>query len=361
VDQPETLHRLTGLVNGYYVSQAICVVARLGIADQLRDGPKYVGQLALATKTHARSLHRLLRLLAGLGIFAEDADGCWRLTEIAELLRSDTPGSLRATACSSGMTFVAFGELLHSVQTGRPGFDKAFGMPLFAYLAAHPDEAMTFDEGLAGFREQAGAAMLQVCDFSAVEQVVDVGGGTGTLLVALLAEYPALKATLLDLPHVVEQARARLAAAGIGDRINLVGGDFFTSVPAGGDVYLLRHVIHDWNDDQAIEILRNCRRAMRKTSKLLLVESVVEPGDQPSLAKSYDLIMLALTGGMERTEQEYHDLLSASGFALERIVATTAGIHVIEAAPQMSEGSEPIIVPSAMGSSVSGRCRSTPW
>jgi ubiquinone/menaquinone biosynthesis C-methylase UbiE len=338
MDQLAPWQPLAELMNGYYVSQAIFVVARLGIADQLRNGPKNVGELARATKTHARSLHRLLRMLAGLGVFAEDADGCWRLTETADLLRSDTPGSLRATAYSSGLTFVAFGELLYSVQTGRPGFDKAFGMPLFAYLAAHPDEAKIFDEGLASFREQAGAAMLQVCDFSAVEQVVDVGGGTGTLLVALLAEYPALKATLFDLPHVVDQARARLAAAGICDRVTLVGGDFFSSVPAGGDVYLLRHVIHDWNDERAIEILRNCRRAMRKTSKLLLVESVVEPGDEPSLAKSYDLIMLAVTGGMERTEQEYHDLLSASGFALERIVATMAGVHVIEAAPHISDG-----------------------
>jgi ubiquinone/menaquinone biosynthesis C-methylase UbiE len=347
-------------MNGYYVSQAICVVARLGIADQLRDGPKDVGQLAHATKTHARSLHRLLRMLAGLGVFAEDADGCWRLTEIAELLRSDTPGSLRATACSSELTFVAFGELLYSVQTGRPGFDKAFGMPLFTYLAAHPEEAKIFDEGLAGFREQAGAAMLQVCDFSAVEKVVDVGGGTGTLLVALLAEYPALKATLFDLPHVVEQARARLAAAGIGDRVTIVGGDFFTSVSAGGDVYLLRHVIHDWDDDQALEILRNCRRAMRKTSQLLLLESVVEPGEEPSLAKSYDLIMLAVTGGMERTEQEYHDLLSASGFDLERVVATTAGIHVIEAAPRMNEGGEPTICTRRDGLESFRTCRSTP-
>src|SRR5262249_39821841 len=152
----------------------------------------------------------------------------------------------------------------------------------------------------------------------------------------LLAEYPALKATLLDLPHVVEQARPRLAAVGIGERVTLVGGDFFTSVPAGGGVDLLRHVLSRWDDEAAVGILPNCRRAMRKSSKLLLLESIVEPGDQPSLAKFYDVIMLAVTGGMERTEQEYHDLLSASGFDLERVVATTAGIHVIEAAPKAS-------------------------
>src|SRR5262249_37799327 len=147
----------------------------------------------------------------------------------------------RAAACSTELTYVAFGELLYSLQTGRPGFDKAFGMPLFEYLAAHPDVARTLDEGRANFREQAGAVMFRVCDFSEVEQVVDVGGGTGTLLVALLAKYAAVRATLLDLPHVVEQARPRLAGAGVSDRVTFVGGDFFTSVPAGGDVYLLRH------------------------------------------------------------------------------------------------------------------------
>jgi hypothetical protein len=334
MDQPPARQRLAGLIGGYYLAQALFVVARLGIADRLADGPEHAGQLARVTRTHARSLHRLLRTLASCGIFAEDDAGRFRLTDLAGWLRGDVPGSLREEAIAVGEThYAAFGELLHSVRTGRPGFDRAFGMPWFDYLAANPEAARSFDAALAGLRSQATAALLDAYDFSEVTTLVDVGGGTGALLAAVLARHPSVRGTLFDLPHVVERAGEHLRAAGVADRCALVGGDFFASVPADGDAYLLRHVLHDWDDDKALRILASCRRAMDDSARLLLVESVIEAGNEPSLGKSLDLVMLALTGGTERTEPEYRELLEASGFRLARVVPTPAQVHLIEAVP----------------------------
>jgi hypothetical protein len=334
VYQSTAQHRLANMIGGYFLSQAIHVAARLGIADRLRDGPQRAGQLARAVGAHARSLHRLLRTLTGFGIFAQDDSGRFRLTELGELIRSDVPGSLRATALTVGEAhYPAFAELLYSVRTGRPGFDRAFGMSLFDFFAANGEEAHNFDAALAGFRSQAASAMLDAYDFSGVGRLVDVGGGTGSLLSAVLAKYPAMTGTLVDLPHVVEQASAHLEAAGLRERCTLIGGDFFTAVPAGGDVYLLRHIIHDWDDDRAVRILKNCRRAMAAAGKLLLVESVVQPDNEPSLDKVFDLVMLAVTGGMERTEPEYRELLAGSGFRLGGVVPTPAAVHVLEASP----------------------------
>jgi hypothetical protein len=334
MDRESARQQLAGMIGGYYLTQAIYVTAALGLADRLRDGPRHAEQLAQTTGTQARALHRLLRTLAGFGIFAEDVAGRFRLTELAELLRGDVPGSLRAEALSIGEThYAAFGELLRSMETGRPGFDKAFGMPLFDYFAVHPEAAQTFDAALAGLRLQATAAMLDGYDFSEVTKLVDVGGGTGSLLATVLARYPSMKGTLFDLPHVVERASDHFRAAGVGDRSALVGGDFFASVPAGGDVYLLRHILHDWDDHRALRILANCRRVMNRRGKLLLVESVIQPGNELSLGKILDLVMLVVTGGMERTEQEYRELLEAAGFHLTRVAPTAAGIHILEAAP----------------------------
>jgi ubiquinone/menaquinone biosynthesis C-methylase UbiE len=326
--------KLAGMIGGYFLSQAIHVAARLGIADLLRDGPQYARQLAHATGAHARSLHRLLRSLAGFGIFAEDGAGRFQLTDLAEWLRSDVPGSLRAQALCVGDThYAAFGELLYSVETGRPGFVRAFGMPLFDYFAVHHEAARTFDVALVGFRTQATEALLAAYDFSGFTRVVDVGGGTGGQLAAVLARYGSMKGILFDLPHVIAQAGAALDAAGVRDRCELVGGDFFESITDGADVYLLRHILHDWEDKRALRLLQNCRRAMTRPGKLLLVESVIRPGNEPSAGKVLDLVMLALTGGMERTEPEYRELLEASGFRLVRVVPAVAEIDILEAEP----------------------------
>lgn len=333
MNRPSAWRRLATMLGGYYLSQALYVVVRLGLAERLGDRLQTAEELAPATGAHARSLHRLLRTLAGFGIFREET-GRFRLTELGELLRSDAPDSLRATALTFGEThYPAFGELLHSVQTSRPGFDKVFGMPLFDYFAANPEAARNFDAALEGLRSQATAAMLDVIDLSEVRTLVDVGGGTGGLLATVLARYPTMQGILCDRPHVVEEARVRLQAADVWDRCAVVGGDFFECVPSGGDVYLLRHIIHDWDDERALRILTSCRRAMNRPGKLLLVESVIRADNEPSLGKFYDLLMLALTGGMERTEPEYRELLEAAGFHLTGVVPTSADMDVLEAVP----------------------------
>jgi len=334
MSQPTPKQRLAGLIGGYSLTQAIYVAAKLGIADWLHEGPQHADQLAKATGAHGRSLGRLLRTLVAAGIFTQDNEDRLGLTELSELLRSDVPGSLAAQAISVGEThYAAFGHLLHSVRTAAPGFDAAFGMPLFDHFAANGHAAHTFDAALADFRASAAAAMLEVYDLSGVTTLVDVGGGNGSLLSATLAEHPSMRGILFDLPHVVERAGADGSALGASDRCELVGGDFFESVPAGGDVYLLRHIIHDWNDEKAGRILENCRRATGGAGKLLLVESIIRPGNAPSLAKSLDLTMLAVTGGMERTEDEYRELLETSGFRLARVVPAPFEIDVIEAVP----------------------------
>jgi hypothetical protein len=334
--------RLAGMIGGYYLTQAIHVAAKLGIADRLRAGPRDAGQLARGTGTNARALHRMLRTLASFGLFAADDTGRYRLTELSELLRSDVPGSLRVAALNAGeIHYAAFGELLYSVRTGKPGFEKAHGLPLFDYFAVNREAGQIFNAALAELRSNAAAALLDVYDFSGVRQLVDVGGGDGSLLAAVLGRYPKIKGILFDLPHVVEKATAHFHTAAVRERSTLIGGDFFASAPDGGDVYLLRHVIHDWDDDKAVRILKNCRRAMGEIgrisnlshSRLLLVESVIQEDNQPSLGKFLDLVMLAMTGGRERTEPEYRALLEASGFRLDRVLPTAVGIHVIEAAP----------------------------
>jgi hypothetical protein len=332
--RPATRPRLAALIGGYFPSQAIYVAARLGIADELRSGPRTADDLARTTGADSGALRRLLRTLAGFGIFCEVAAGRFRLTSLGRWLRSDVPDSLRPEALALGeLYYPVFAELLNTVKTGRPGFDRVFGKPLFHYLAEHAEAARVFNEGLAHLRAQIRAAVLEVYDFSAVRRLVDVGGGDGSLLAALLDEYPAMTGTLFDLPEVIEQARPGFRAVIDGDRCLLCGGDFFETVPQGGDAYLLRHILHDWGDEQVVQILKNCRRAMRRSDKLIVIESVIRSGNELTLGKVLDLVMLAVTGGRERTEPEYRALLEASGFRLTRVIKTDAGIDVIEAVP----------------------------
>jgi hypothetical protein len=325
---------ITRLLTGYWISQAIHVAAQLGIADLLKAGPQTVAHLAESTGAHARSLYRLLRALASEGIFAEDKQGRFALTPLGECLRSDVPNSQRSMAIMNGEEhYRCWGELLYSVQTGRTAFEKLFGQPIFHYLAAHPRQARIFDEGMVGVHGAETKAMLDAYDFSRFGTLVDIGGGTGSLLIATLQRHPSLRGILFDRPDVIERARAGVKAAGLENRCTLMGGDFFETVPPGGDAYLMRHIIHDWNDEQCRTILRHCRKVVPATGKLLLIESVIPPGNDPSFAKLLDLTMLVIPGGMERTEAEYRELLASAGFQLERIVPTASVIHVIESLP----------------------------
>jgi hypothetical protein len=224
----------------------------------------------------------------------------------------------------------AWGEILYSLRTGRPAFEHLYGQPLFEYLAEHPEQARTFDAAMTGVHGPETRAMLDAYDFAGVGTLVDVGGGNGSTLCAVLLDYPAMRGILFDRPDVVERARADLQAAGLAGRCATVGGSFFASVPPGGDAYLLRHIIHDWDDEQALTILRNCRRAMKPGARLLVVESVIPPVNEPSFGKLLDLTMLIMPGGRERTEAEYRQLYSAAGFRLSRIVPTERDVSVLE-------------------------------
>jgi hypothetical protein len=327
------------MVTGYYVSRAIWVAASLGIADLLGDGPRDADDLAGTTGTHAPSLRRVLRLLASAGVFAEDADGRFSSTPISQCLRSGVPGSMRAAALLfGGGTQDTWRELLHSVRTGEPGFARVFGMEPFAYMAEHPEQAALFDEAMADWTKQVAVATAAAYDFRPFRTIVDVGGGNGTLLAGLLAATPGPRGIVFDLPHVAERARARLADLGLADRATANGGDFFQEVPQGHDAYVLKHVIHDWNDERAVTILKVCRRAMSAGAKLLLIEGVYPPRIDQSPASqgaaANDVNMLVCTGGRQRSEPEFRALFAAAGFTLTRLVPTPPlQTRVIEGVP----------------------------
>ena len=332
--EPSPQDQVARLASGYWHTQAIYVAAKLGIADLLADGPKSADELAPATRTNPRALYRLLRALASLGIFAEDDRNRFALTPMAECLRTGVPGSVRSLAIMRGeWQYEAWGQLLHSVRTGECAFEKVFGAPLFDHLAAHPDKGRLFDEAMTGVHGRETAAMLDAYDFSGIDVLADVGGGNGEVIGSVLTRYPAMRGVLFDRHAVAERARANLDAAGVAGRCDVAAGDFFASVPAGADAYLLRHIIHDWDDEQSVTILRNCRAAMGPRGKLLVVEGIVPPGNEPSVSKFFDLAMMVLPGGMERTEDEYRRLFEASGFALTRVVPTATWVSVLEGQP----------------------------
>lgn len=322
------------MLSGYWVAQSLHVAAQLGLADLVKNGPRAVADLATATGTHTRSLHRLLRTLASVGVFAEDAQGRFGLTPLAECLRSDRPGSQYSVALMMGEEhYRAWGDLLYSVQTGRPAFDRLYGQPIFPYLASNPRAARIFDDAMTGVHGAETADMLDAYDFSGLGTLVDVGGGNGSVLIATLQRNPNLRGILFDRADVVERAKANLDAAGLGGRCAAASGNFFEAVPPGGDAYFMRHIIHDWDDEQSLTILRNCRKAVPASGKLLLVEAVIPPGNEPFFGKLMDLNMLVIPGGLERTEAEYRELFSAAGFRLARIVPTRSWVSVIEAVP----------------------------
>jgi hypothetical protein len=315
---------------GAWITQAISVASELCISDLLMDGPRTLGELA--EKTHARrdSLYRLLRALASVGIFAQDADGRFSLTPLAEMLRSDVPQSQRAKAVMLGGEFHStWGNLLYSVKTGKQGFQAKFGESFFQYMQGHPDRHQIYDAAMETIHGIETGPMLDAYDFSGVRSVVDIGGGSGQLLDAVLTRYPDLQGTLFDLPAVAERARARISRSGWGSRYRIVGGDFFSSIPPGADVYLMRHVLHDWEDQEAIAILERCREAMGPESMILVIETVIPPGNTPCSGKWLDLMML-LVGGRERTEQEYGSLLWDGGFRVNRIIPTRTDVSIIE-------------------------------
>ncbi|QDT80961.1 Multifunctional cyclase-dehydratase-3-O-methyl transferase TcmN [Gimesia maris] len=326
-----THQQVEELITGYWKSQSIYAAAKLGIADLLITGPQTPEQLAAATNTDASALYRLLRALASIGIFEENEAGEFALTPLAEPLRSDDPESKQALAIMNGEDqFRPWCEIIYSLQTGKPAYDNIWGKSIFEFLSEHPEKARIFDKAMIGIHGRGTDAAIKAYDFSDINVLADVGGGNGSNLISILQACPNLKGILFDLPHVVENAREQFDQAGLTDRCDLVGGDFFQSVPAGADAYLLRHIIHDWNDEKSLQILKNCHAALPVNGKLLVMESVIDPGNDPFSGKFVDLVMLLVTGGKERTAEEFQLLYDQAGFELTRILPTQSELSIIE-------------------------------
>jgi hypothetical protein len=329
---PQAALAVLQLTTGVWTAQALWAAAYLGVADQLADGPKTREDLAAATGTLPGPLYRVLRSLACLGIFSEEADGRLANTPASEMLRSDVPGSVRDYVIFVGQPWhiAAYGEILHSLRTGKPSAERVVGGTIWDFLARDAEQARIFNAGMTGIIAGSAEGVRQTYDFAGIRTLVDVGGGHGVLLATVLAANPSLRGVLFDLPHVVEGAGAHFARLGVADRATRVGGDFFQEVPRG-DAYVMSHIIHDWDDERATAILRTIRRAAEPDARLLLVETVVPPGNAFSFAKLLDLEMLALPGGVERTEAEYRALLQAAGFRPTRVLETPAFSNIVEA------------------------------
>lgn len=328
---PEAI--LPQMILGGLMQKSIWVAAKLGIADLLAEKTRNAEELAAATDTHAPSLYRVLRTLASAGVFTENSGGKFELTPIAELLRSDTPNSMRDVAIMMGEDWIwqAYGELMYSVKTGGIAHDKVQGMSSFEFYAQNEEVGEIFNRAMTNLSLLSAPAIVEAYDFSGIGKVVDIAGGHGLLLAAILKSNPHLQGVLFDLPFVIENAGELLESEGVARRTEKVSGDFFESVPAGADVYMLKHIIHDWNDEQSIKILQNIRRAMNEDGKVLIVEMVVPEGNTPSPAKGLDLVMLTIEGGKERTEKEYRELLEAAGLHLNRVIPTRSPFSIVEA------------------------------
>ncbi|HEY3731975.1 MAG TPA: methyltransferase [Steroidobacteraceae bacterium] len=327
--------RLIEMATACWVPMILYGTAKIDLADHIGSGTKSAEQLAGPTGTHAPTLHRLMRTLAGLGILTEGPAKHFSLTALGEALKRDAPGAARATILTFAGGFIWRGmmEFPYSLQTGESGLTKAVGMQGFDWLARHPEQASLFSQSMVGFHGGEPPAVAEAYDFSKLRTVIDVGGATGHMLTTVLARYPTVRGVLFDLPHVVREAPALIADRGLTDRLAIETGSFFERVPEGGDAYILSHIIHDWSEQQCLTILGNCRKAMRPEGRLLLVEMVLPAGDTMHPGKILDMLMLLAPGGQERSEEEYRALLGKAGFRLARVVPTQSAVSVVEAVP----------------------------
>ena len=324
---------LTQIMLGSLASQVLYVPAKLGIADLLAGGPKSVEELATATDTHAPSLYRILRAAASLGVFTEQENRVFALNANAEPLRSNVPNSLRDIMIFMGEDWhwEVWGKTLYSVRTGKSAWAEMHGDDVFAYFKTKPEALAIFNNAMTSLSALATPAVVEGYDFTGINTLIDIAGGHGRLLTAILEANPAIKGILFDMPHVIEGARENVAATSAADRVEFASGDFFASVPAGGDAYIMKHIIHDWDDERALTILRNIKQAMNPGGRVLLVESVIADGNAQDFGKLMDIEMLVSPGGKERTAAEYEELFARAGFRMTRIVPTNSAYSVIEA------------------------------
>jgi hypothetical protein len=320
---PQDFGEIFKLIGGYRISQAIYVVVEIGIPDSLAAGPKTCDELATETKTHSPTLYRILRFLAGVGLFNEVGPHKFELTPLGSTLRADLPGSgnMAARLWLSESHWSPWAGLIHSVRTGETAFDHIHGMGVFQYLEKNAELAAVFNATMTASSARSGTAAVERYDFSGLRKVVDVGGGHGFFLAAILKSNPTLRGVLFDLPDVVAGASQTLKNSGVEDRCEIIGGSFFEALPTGGDIYVLRQIIHDWDDNRALGILRNCRAAMPETGKVLVIERAIAPQHRKAMRVLHiDLEMLVNLGGMERTDAEYRSLFENAGFRLTSIV-----------------------------------------
>jgi hypothetical protein len=317
---------------GYMTSSALNVVVSLGIADQLSGGPRMVADLAREAGASEDALYRVLRMLASEGVFEEIAPRAFAQTPLSEPLKTGSPARELVQWIADPFHFKVYSEALQTVRTGQPAGEYVTGLPVFDYIGQTPELSDVFNDAMTSMSALVTPAVLEAYDFDGIDTLVDVAGGHGMLLASVLKAYPKMKGVLFDLPYVVEGARAAMGAPGLRSRCRVEGGDMFKAVPAGGDAYVIKHIIHDWDDERALAILRNIRTAIGDgRGKVILIESVIEPGSQRDLGKFIDYEMLMLTGGRERSEAEFARLLAGADFELTRVVRTNAPLSVVEA------------------------------
>lgn len=331
-DSPPPQAAIMQMSMGAIVTQAIGVAAKLGVADQLTDGEKHVDEIAEATGAHAPSLYRIMRTLASLHVFSETSPRTFANTPLSDVLRSDIPGSMRNSMIfmSEPWHYNVWGNMLHSARTGGTAWKATHGEEVFDWFAKNPKASEIFNKTMSEMTGSAAGAVVAAYDFSGIDTLADIAGGHGLLLSQILKANPNLKGVLFDMDHVIEGAGEMLDKEGVADRVEKVTGDFFKEVPAA-DAYIMKHIIHDWDDERSIAIMQSIHRAMTGDGRLLLVEMVIPEGNEPHPGKILDLEMLTSPGGIERTKDEYADLFDRSGFRLNRIVPTRSPFSVIEA------------------------------
>jgi hypothetical protein len=333
VGEPPPHRRLVAMTRAYYLAPMIHAAAALDLPDLIGDGAKTAEELARAGGVHAPLLYRLLRTLAGEGLFSEDESRRFALTPLGAALRAGAPGGARDTILftAGDHHWRAWGELLAILKDGQPGIEKVYGQTFFEYLAERPEEARQFNTAMIGIHGEEAPLIADGYDFSAFGTIVDVGGGTGNLLATILERCPKVRGLLYDQKPVVAEARALIAARGLTDRMRVEAGSFFERVPEGGDAYILSHIVHDWPEERCLALLAACRKVMTAKAKLLIIETVIPPGNDPHVGKLQDVTMMVFTGGQERTEREHAALLEKAGFRLARVVPTAASASVVEA------------------------------
>jgi hypothetical protein len=322
------------MMTGKWISQAISTVVELGIPDHLGKGARAVGDIARQSGASEDGVYRLLRALASVGVVAESTGRRFKLTAIGQLLRTDARESHAGYAQLTGhdTTWRPWGEMAYSVKTGQPAFDKVFGMPVFEYLSKNAEASTVFDTAMTSLSTMDAEAIAAAYDFKGIGTLMDVAGGQGQLLATLMRRYKAMRGILFDLPHVTAAAAGTFARAGVADRARVESGDFFKALPGGADAIVMKHILHDWDDESAAKILKACHTALGPRGKVLIAEAVIPTGNTPHFGKLLDLEMLVLTPrGRERTKPEFAALLKRAGFRIARIVATATPMSIVEA------------------------------